>query len=69
MTKPTHELTRAARNFRSAEASLQLARASLHSAIVADLQAGVTQAELVRATGYTREQLRRIARSAGLPAA
>lgn len=36
---------------------------ALHLAIVADLDAGVTQAELVRLTGYTREHIRMVAKA------
>ena len=67
--KPSPQLTRAARAYRNAEASLQLARSNLHAAIAEDLRAGVRQAELVKATGYTRELIRRVAREAGIPAA
>jgi hypothetical protein len=69
MTSPSQQLTRAAKAYRNAETSLALARASLRTAILADLANGVTQAELGRETGYSREQLRRIARDAGLPRA
>jgi len=69
MTKPSRELTRAVAKHRRAEEQLDQARAELHAAIVADLEAGVRQADLVRATGYTRETLRRVAREAGLTAA
>ena len=37
-------------------------RERLHAAILAALDAGMTQAELSRLTGYTRERLRQIAR-------
>jgi hypothetical protein len=61
MAKPSQQITRATKAYRNAEASLDLARANLHSAIVAELANGVAQSELVRITGYSREQLRRIA--------
>jgi hypothetical protein len=69
MTKPSRELTRALAAYRHAEQQLEQARARLHDQIAVELEAGVRQAELVRATGYTRETLRRIAREHGLPAA
>lgn len=62
------QLARAARAYAYAQANLELARANLHAAIADQLRAGVRQAELVRTTGYSREQLRRIARDAGISA-
>lgn len=44
---------------RSAEA-----RDSLHTAIIAALAAGRTQADIVRVTGYTRERIRQITKEA-----
>lgn len=35
---------------------------AVHAAVLAALDAGVTQAELVRITGYSREHLRQLAR-------
>ena len=40
------------------------ARERLYAAIVAALDAGMAQAEVVRQTGYTRETIRRVARDA-----
>jgi hypothetical protein len=56
---------------RVAEAREQvpIARERLAAAIVAATQAGVRQVDVVRVTGYSREQVRRILRSAGVEAA
>lgn len=45
-------------------AELDAAREDLHAAILADLAAGVRQVDIVKVTGYTREQIRRITRGA-----
>jgi hypothetical protein len=65
-TAPSRRLTRATAAHRRALQQLEVSRAELHAAIVEDLAAGVSQAALVGATGYTREQLRRIARAGGV---
>ena len=49
-----------------AEEQLARARAALHAALADALRAGVRQNELVRATGLSRETVRRAARGAGL---
>jgi hypothetical protein len=67
--RPSPRLTRALAARDRAERQLEQARAELHAAIVADLAAGVRQADLARATGYSRERIRQVAREAGLPAA
>lgn len=54
-------VARAAADYQRAETKLSQARAVLHAAIRKALADGVTQAELVRATGYSRERLRQIA--------
>lgn len=58
------DLVRAAQRRTDAEAELAAARDALHDQIVAALAAGTRQVDIVRVTGYTREQVRRIARSA-----
>lgn len=64
--EPSARTQHAAAELREAELELTTARAELHQAVIADLKRGVTQADLVRTTGYTRERLRQIAREAGL---
>lgn len=54
------ELTRAAVAHRKATEKAEQTRAALHAAILAALAQGVTQADVVRATGYTRERIRQI---------
>lgn len=54
----------AAQSVRRAERNLATARAALHAAVLLALGAGVTQAELVKLTGYSRERLRQLARQA-----
>jgi len=44
------------------------ARSALHEAIVCAAAAGVRQVDLVRATGLTREAVRRIVRAGGVEA-
>lgn len=62
------DLEKAAQEFRAATAALDAARDRLAVAIVAAAKSGARQAEIVRATGYTRETVRRICRDAGLSA-
>ena len=69
MPKPSTRTARATTSYRRAQKQLGRARAELHAAIVADLRAGVSQAELARATELTRETIRVVARYAGLPPA
>ena len=64
MSEPSTRVRRAVKQLAAAEVTLARARAELHAAIVADLGAGVRQAELVRATGYSRERIRQITRGA-----
>ena len=47
-------------------ADVPVARQRLADAIVAAAQAGVRQREIVDVTGYSREQVRRILRAAGV---
>jgi len=61
MTTPSKKLVAAAARRAKAVAELEAARLALADAIRADAEAGVPQVEIVRATGYTREQVRRIA--------
>jgi hypothetical protein len=51
-----------------ARARLERARAALAVAIVAAAQSGVRQRDLVAATGYNRESIRRILRTHGVEA-
>lgn len=44
-------------------AELEAARLALADAIRADLEAGVRQVDIAREAGYTREAVRRIART------
>lgn len=60
--QPSPRTERAVTELRDAETELATARAELHAAVLADLAAGVRQADLVRATGYTRERLRQLER-------
>lgn len=61
----TTRLEKAAQAYRAAKAELDTARPELAAAIVEAARAGLRQAEIVRTTGYTREQVRRICRAAG----
>lgn len=60
------ELEDAARAYRDAKEALDTARPRLAEAIVAAARGGVRQSEIVRVSGYTREQVRRICRAAGI---
>lgn len=62
------ELEKAAAAYRGAETAMEDARARLAEAIIAAARANTRQAEIVRVTGYTRETVRRICRSAGVDA-
>lgn len=57
-------LISAARRFRQAEDELTAAREVLATEILAELGRGAKQADVARATGYAREHIRRITRSA-----
>jgi hypothetical protein len=48
------------------KADVPRTRERLAAAIVAATQAGVRQVDIVRVTGYGREQIRRIVRAAGV---
>lgn len=61
-------LERAAADYHRAKQALDDARARLARAIAEAAEAGTRQAEIVRTTGYTREQVRRICRAAGITA-
>jgi len=56
----------AAATYRTAKQALDAARPALAVAIAEAARAGVRQNEIVRVTGYTREQVRRICRAAGI---
>lgn len=55
------ELAKAVTNYRRAVKRAETTRAALHAVILQELANGRTQADLARATGYTRERLRQIA--------
>jgi hypothetical protein len=57
---------RAARIVDDAKASAERARLALAVAIVAAARAGMRQRDIVQATGYNREMVRRIVRAAGI---
>jgi len=57
---PSERLIIAVTNLRNVEAALDAARKERDHAIVADLEAGVLQVDIVKATGINREQVRRI---------
>lgn len=54
------ELTQAAKTYRRTEKAHEEARQALKQAAVAAMAAGVKQTEVVKATGWTREYLRRL---------
>lgn len=58
--EPSATLKAAARRRQKAVTELDAARANLADVIRTDAAAGVRQVDIVRATGYTREQVRRI---------
>jgi hypothetical protein len=60
----TAELTALARRYRKAEAALDTARAQLQEAAVKAMDEGVKQTEVAQITGWTREHLRKLKRSA-----
>jgi predicted transcriptional regulator len=59
-------LDEAAAVYRAAKEALEAARPVLAEAIVNAARSGMRQTEIVRASGYTREQVRRICRAAGV---
>lgn len=59
------ELAAVTRRFRKAEQALEAARAELRTAALEALADGISQAEIARVTGWTRETLRKLARPAG----
>lgn len=61
MPEPSKKLITAARRRAQALDELESARAELAELIPAEVEAGVRQVDIVRVTGYTREQVRRIA--------
>ncbi|RLK13340.1 hypothetical protein DER29_4358 [Micromonospora sp. M71_S20] len=61
-------LEAAAQTYRQAKDALDKARPELADAIVDAARAGTKQADIARISGYTREQVRRICRAAGLQA-
>lgn len=58
------DLSRAAKAYRRTEKEHEEARQALKRAAVAALAAGVKQSDVVRTTGWTREYLRRLRKSA-----
>jgi hypothetical protein len=62
------DLEKATQAYRKAVAVLDEARPRLAAAIVDAARAGVRQVDIVRITGYTREQVRRILRAGGVEA-
>jgi thioredoxin-like negative regulator of GroEL len=56
----TAALDLAAQRYRDAEHALAAARTDLQTEAVQALRAGVRQVEVVRATGWTREYLRKL---------
>lgn len=56
------DVARLAKAHRQKQAASEKSRRELHAGIRSALAAGVTQAELARTTGYTRETIRQIAR-------
>lgn len=60
------ELEKIAGEYRQAKATFDGVRGRLADAIVTAARNGVRQSEIVRVTGYTRERVRQICRSAGI---
>jgi len=58
-----YEVAKAAAAYRRNLEKTERSRAVLHAAILDALHNGATQADIVRTTGYTRETLRKIAKS------
>ncbi|MFB7910245.1 hypothetical protein ACFC1T_27805 [Kitasatospora sp. NPDC056076] len=56
----TASLDAAARRYQEAEVALATARLALQAEAVAALRAGTKQVDVVRATGWTREYLRKL---------
>lgn len=63
---PREALRAAGAEFQAARTSLDTARANLIPRMIAALQAGVPQADVVRLSGYTRDRVRVIARENGI---
>lgn len=61
MPDPSPALLAAARRRTHALDELEAARLELAELIPAEVEAGVRQVDIVKVTGYTREQVRRIA--------
>jgi hypothetical protein len=58
--EPSSRLKQAVTKYRRAEAAVIDTRDEVYAAILADLADGVRQADIVRATGLTRERIRQI---------
>lgn len=58
----------AAVRVRAARDQIEKTRAELAAAIVAEALAGVSQVEIIRRTGYSRERVRTILRAGGVEA-
>lgn len=62
--EPSERAVKANAAYQRARKRADEAREELHAALVADLADGVRQVDLVNLTGYTREHLRKLAKSA-----
>lgn len=58
------ELAALTRRFRKAEAAVDAARAELQAAALQAIAEGMSQADVARVTGWTRETLRKAAKAA-----
>jgi hypothetical protein len=61
-------LRAAGAEFQAVRASLETARNHLQPLMVAALKAGISQTEVVKLSGYTRDRVRVIARANGIKA-
>ena len=62
--EPSSRLKQAVTKYRRAEAAVTSTRDEMYAAILDDLDGGVRQTDIVRATGLTRERIRQIANAA-----
>lgn len=60
MTDELHELQQVGRKFQRLRTEAEALRPEVAERIRAAAQAGIPQVEIVRATGYTRDQVRKI---------
>lgn len=61
--EPSTRLKQAVTKYRRAEAAVTSTRDEMYAAILADLDEGVRQTDIVRATGLTRERIRQIVKA------